>query len=184
MGEVIDRVGAFRLEIPVHRPAMEELVRSIIYQQLTGKAAATILGRFLGLFGGRFPSAVRMGEMPFESLRGVGLSRQKAAAIGDLSARAQDGSLRLKGFDEMSDEAIIRNLIQVKGIGEWSAQMFLIFHLGRLNVWPAGDYAIQRASGLLRGSKGLPNAKEMARLGARYEPFATIASYYLWASVD
>jgi 3-methyladenine DNA glycosylase/8-oxoguanine DNA glycosylase len=168
----------------VNRPAVVELVRSIVYQQLTGKAAATIYGRFLELFGGRFPSVKRMGEVEFDALRSVGLSRQKAAAIQDLASRALDRSLKLRGWDGMSDEDVIANLTQVKGIGEWSAHMFLMFHLGRLDVWPAGDYAIQKASALLEGAEELPRRREMARLGETYSPYGTIAAFYLWASVD
>ena len=184
LGELIDRIGAFRLEVPIHRPAVVELVRSVVYQQLTGKAAETIYGRFLSLFGGRFPSVRRMGAVEFDALRGVGLSRQKATAILDLASRSLDRSLKLSGWESMSNDEVIANLTQVKGIGEWSAHMFMMFHLGRLDVWPVGDYAIQKASALLMGSDELPGRKEMARLGELYNPYGTIAAFYLWASVD
>jgi len=160
-------------------------VRSIVYQQLSGKAAATIHGRLVERFApGTFPEARAILSLSDDELRTCGLSRQKIAALRDLCRRVADGSLPLDALDGMSDDAIVASLVEVRGIGPWSAEMFLLFHLGRLDVWPVGDLAIQKAVQRLHGLRQRPTPKKMHALGEPYRPYRSIASWYLWRLMD
>ncbi len=161
------------------------LVRSIIYQQLSGSSAGAIYQRFLLLFPERkFPKPEEVCAISFDTLRSAGLSGQKATYIIDLSKNFATGVLKTTLFTKMSDEQIIEHLTLVKGIGEWSAQMFLIFALNRGNVLPVGDLGIQKGTQIFFRLKKLPNPKEVKRLA---EPFAghhTVFSLYLWKIAD
>ena len=165
--------------------AFSYLVRSITFQQLAGKAAATIHGRLLALSPrATGPSAQEILNLPIEKMRGAGLSAAKTAAIRDLSARFLDGSLKLGGLQRLSDEAVIERLVQVRGIGPWTAQMFLMFKLGRLDVFPIADLGIQEGLRVVDGLKDRPTSSELELRGAVWAPLRSVASWYLWQVAD
>ena len=158
-------------------------MRAIVYQQLSGKAASTIFDRFLKLFPNEDPTPDRLLALTDEQLRSVGLSRQKSAYLRDLAAKVHAGALPLDDIDAMSDAAIIEYLVQVKGIGRWTAQMFLMFKLGRADVLPDLDLGIQNAiKRAYRKRKVAP--KDVLRIGAKWSPYSSIACWYLWRSLD
>ena len=159
------------------------LARSITYQQLAGKAAATIHGRFEALFpGGPSPEAVL--ALPEEELRGAGLSAAKTASIRDLAAHAVDGRLNLSRISRLRDDEIVAALSAVRGIGRWTAEMFLIFQLVRPDVWPTGDLAVRAGYGLIHGMATPPTARELEPLGDAYRPHRTVAAWYCWRAVE
>jgi len=159
------------------------LVRSIMYQQLAGKAAAAIHGRLMALFdGGLTPLAVA--EISLDKLRSAGLSGSKAASIKDLAAKVLDGTVPLGDEDGLSDDEIVARLSSVRGIGRWTAEMFLIFQLRRLDVWPVDDYGVRKGYARAYGLAELPAPKELAALGDRFRPYRTVAAWYCWRVVD
>jgi DNA-3-methyladenine glycosylase II len=162
----------------------DALVRAIVFQQLSGKAAGTIHRRFRELYPKKHPRAHLVLASSDETLRGAGLSRQKIGYLRDLSARVVEGSLPLAQLGRMTDDAIIEHLIQVKGIGRWTVQMFLMFRLGRPDVLPELDLGIQNALQRAYGLKKRPTPKEVVRLGERWRPHATTACWYLWRSLE
>ena len=162
----------------------DALVRSIIYQQLSGKAAGTIYRRFRELYPKKQPRAHLVLATSDEALRSAGLSRQKIGYLRDLSARVVDGSLPLAHLGRLPDDAIIEHLIQVKGIGRWTVQMFLMFRLGRPDVLPELDLGIQNAIQRAYGLKKRPKPKDVLRLGEKWRPHATTASWYMWRSLE
>lgn len=170
-----------------HSRHFETLVNSIVSQQLSTRAAATIFARFCALYPGRrFPSATAILETPDESLRGVGLSFQKIGYIRDLAGKVGQGGLRPARLTELDDAEVIRVLTGVKGIGVWTAQMFLIFSLGRLDVLPVGDLGIRKAIRDLFGLAALPEAGEIEALAGerRWAPWRSVVSWYLWRSLE
>ncbi|MFA5876915.1 MAG: DNA-3-methyladenine glycosylase [Candidatus Paceibacterota bacterium] len=167
------------------RNVYEALVRSIVYQQLSGKAAGTILKRFLALFpGSSYPKPEVVLKMSVAKMRGAGLSGQKTEYIQDLSKKFLDGTIEPKKFRTMEDEEIRQHLIAVKGIGRWSADMFLMFALNRPDVLPTGDLGIRKGFQKLFKMKELPDSKKMERLAEAWRPYRTIASWYLWRLAD
>ncbi len=184
LATIIDGVGPCRFEPRVEGTHLDALLRSIIYQQLSGYAAATIHGRFRALYRGRSPSAQRLLDTPDETLRGVGLSRQKIGYIRDLATRVAARELPVKRLHELPDDELIDALVTVKGIGRWTAHMFLMFRLGRPDVLPELDYGIQKAIKVHWRRRKLPTPKQVAKIGARWAPYRTIASWYLWRSID
>ncbi|HEV8677253.1 MAG TPA: DNA-3-methyladenine glycosylase [Candidatus Paceibacterota bacterium] len=161
------------------------LSESIIYQQLSGKAAATILKRFIALWPGKpFPTPEEVKKIPIAKLRSAGLSGQKSAYLKDLAARCIDGTVSSRAFHRMSDEQIINHLVAVKGIGRWTAQMFLMFTLGRADVLPTGDLAIQKGFQRVFGLKKLPSEKQMEKLSQSWAGHRTMACFYLWRLLD
>ena len=162
----------------------DALLRAIVYQQLSGKAAATILGRVLALYDDRYPTAGELLATPEEQLRAAGLSRQKLSYMRDLARHVQDGSLPIDRLHELRDEEIIVALTAVKGIGRWSAQMFLMFRLGRPDVLPDIDLGIRKGVQRAYRMRQLPPPKKVQALGARWSPYATYACWYLWRSLD
>lgn len=163
----------------------EALVRSIVYQQLSGKAAATIYGRFRALFSGKkFPTPEEVSKMPFEKLRLVGLSNQKASYILDLAQKFSDGTVQHKKLSRMQNEEIVEHLTQVKGVGVWTVHMFLMFTLNRPDVLPVGDLGIKKGFQIVYGLRKLPEAKRMEKLAASWRPHATTACWYLWRAAD
>lgn len=167
------------------RDVYAALVRSIVYQQLSGKAAATILRRFLELFPGTgYPKPEAVLKMKDAKMRSAGLSGQKTAYLKDLSTKFLDGTIEPKKFKKMTDEEIREHLIAVKGIGRWSADMFLMFALNRLDVLPTGDLGIRKGFQIVFKMKTLPDAKKMERLAENWRPYRTIASWYLWRVAD
>jgi len=184
MARVISSVGPFAMRKRAAGTDFESLVRAIVSQQVSGAAATTILGRFRGLYPEvPFPTPAQVLGTPVETLRSVGLSRQKQAAIADLCQHVLRGDLPLGELADLDDETLIGRVSAVRGIGRWSAQMFLIFHLGRLDVWPEGDLGIRKGVARLRKREDLPSRAEMLEEGARWSPFCTVAAWYLWRSL-
>jgi DNA-3-methyladenine glycosylase II len=184
MARIIAEVGPCRYEVKNFGTHFDALCRSIIYQQLSTKAAGTIHGRFLDLFPGRHPSPEQLIAIPEEALRGVGLSRQKLNYLRDLAHKVHTGELPLDHLDTLPDREIIEYLVQVKGIGVWTAQMFLMFRLGRLDVLPDLDLGIRNAIKRAYKVRGVPNAKKIAKIGGPWTPYASVACWYLWRSLD
>jgi DNA-3-methyladenine glycosylase II len=181
MRDLIQRVGPFQLK--PDRQRFHMLACSIVSQQLSVKAARTIRDRLVTLAGGKLvPENVL--ELEIEQLRGVGLSRNKAAFLHDLAVATSDGRVSLTKIGRKDDEAIIAELIQVKGVGRWTAQMFLMFSLGRPDVLPVGDLGIRAAMRKLYGLADLPNETLAQEIGAKWRPYATAASWYCWRSLE
>lgn len=185
LGPVIRRVGPIALKARRLAP-YESLVRSVIHQQLSGKAAATILGRFQERIGaGNFPAPEVVLGATDESLRAAGLSGQKASYLRGIARAAAEGTLpTLRQCGRMEDEAIIETLTQLKGVGRWTVEMFLIFNLGRPDVLPVLDLGVRRGFQLAHRSRQLPEPKALARHGARWAPHRTLATLYLWKAAD
>lgn len=163
--------------------AFAALARSILYQQLATAAAATIHGRFAALYGGR-PTPAAVLATPDADLRAAGLSAAKAAGVKDLAARVLDGSVRLEGLSRLDDDAIVERLCTVRGIGPWTAQMFLMFQLNRADVWPVGDLGVRAGYARIAGMAEAPSPREMTELGERYRPWRSIAAWYCWRAMD
>jgi len=152
-------------------------------RQIAGAAAAAIHRRFVALFDGDLsPDAVL--ALSARRLRTAGLSRSKVAAIRDLAAKVVDGTVRLHRIGRLRDEDIVTSLTVVRGIGQWTAEMFLIFQLRRLDVWPVGDYGVRKGYALAYGLKRLPTPKELQALGERFRPYRTVAAWYCWRAVS
>jgi len=161
------------------------LVRAIIYQQISGKAAASILAKFLALFDGRrFPTPEEVYAMRLQKLRSAGLSTQKALYIKDLAKKFSDGTIRHRSLHRMSNDEIIAHLIQVKGIGVWTAHMFLLFTLQRPDILPTGDLGIRRGFKIIYKLRTMPSPKKMEELARPWRKHASIASWYLWRVAD
>lgn len=182
----IERLGPFRLEVNALQSLFAALMESIVYQQLTGKAAATIYGRVATLLPDpAHPRPEQVLALPEEALRGAGLSRAKTAAIRDLACKAVDG--HLPSLDEahtLDDEALVTRLTQVRGIGPWTVEMLLIFRLGRPDVLPVTDYGIRKAFMQVYGLPDLPTAHQLQEQGERWRPYRSVASWYLWRVAD
>jgi DNA-3-methyladenine glycosylase II len=181
MAGIIDRVGEYRIEF--RDPDFETLVKSIVYQQLSGRVANVIFGRLAAAAGGKLTPAGVLKLRP-SRMRSLGLSTQKTAYIRDLARHTRDGAIRFEELAALADAEVIAHLTQVKGIGVWTAHMFLIFALRRLDILPTGDLgirnAIRRAYGLLE----LPAPSEMEIMAERWRPFCTVACWYLWRSLE
>jgi DNA-3-methyladenine glycosylase II len=184
LGGIIERVGPCRLEARRAGTHYEALVRSIVFQQLSGKAARTIHDRFRALYPRGRPRAELVLATDDSSLRGAGLSRQKIGYLRDLSARVADRSLPLAHLGRLPDDAIIEHLVQVKGIGRWTVQMFLMFRLGRPDVLPELDLGVQNAIQRAYGLRTRPTPKDVLRIGEPWRPYASVASWYLWRSLE
>ena len=187
MARLIEEHGAIvKRELKEERrgDAYGALLRSIVGQQLSTKAARTIYGRMLELFDGHAPTPEQLLAADPDAIRAAGLSRPKINYLRDLAQHVEDGELELDRLDELSDEKIIEELTAVKGIGEWSAHMFLMFHLGRPDVLPVGDQGIRNAVKTQYRLRKLPDAKRLEKLARRWRPYRTLACLYLWSSLD
>jgi DNA-3-methyladenine glycosylase II len=187
MAGLIDRHGAIvRRDLKRERPgdAYGTLVRSIVGQQLSTKAAATIYGRLLELFGGHPPTPKQLLGADPDEMRAAGLSRAKVAYLRDLAQHVEDGALELERLPDLPDEEVAAQLTAIKGLGQWTADMFLIFHLGRPDILPVGDQGIRRAIQVEYGLRKLPDAKRMRTIAKPWQPYRTLASLYLWSSLD
>ncbi|NLO91140.1 MAG: DNA-3-methyladenine glycosylase 2 family protein [Elusimicrobia bacterium] len=186
LGRIIRRVGPCRLPAkPARGGYFEALVESIVYQQLNGKAAGTIFERFRNLYPkGKFPFPEKILATPEAKLRAAGLSKQKLSYIRDLAAKTAAGELDFDAFPHMADEDIIEALSRVKGIGRWTAEMFLIFTLARPDVLPAGDYGFRTAVMKAYGLKKMPDASKLQKLGEAWRPHRSAATWYFWQSLD
>jgi DNA-3-methyladenine glycosylase II len=182
MARLIKSVGPINL-----RAALDDhfgaLVRSIMYQQLAGAAATAIHGRFLKLFAdGLSPAAVL--ALPEGAMRSVGVSGAKAAAITDLARKVADGTVPLADVSSLSDDDLVARMVQVRGIGPWTAEMFLIFQLRRLDVWPVDDYGVRKGWSTAQSLKETIAPKALKAEGERFRPYRTIAAWYCWRVVD
>jgi 3-methyladenine DNA glycosylase/8-oxoguanine DNA glycosylase len=183
---VIERVGACGLHLESESDQFGALVDAIIYQQLAYKAAQTISRRFRQIYSrdgneaGKLPSPEELRRTPIRKLRAAGLSRQKIGYLRDLARKAADGTVALDGFAALTDEAVIENVTQVKGIGRWTAEMFLIFSLNRPDVLPVDDLGLQYGFKVAFRMRALPSAKTMQKLGEAWRPYRSIATWYLW----
>ncbi len=186
MGRLIKKVGQFRLELDEMLTPFEALAESIVYQQLTGKAAATIFGRVKALYPeGRLPAPGLIVETPDEMLRSAGLSRAKTLALKDLAAKQGAGLIpSLAELHSMGDDEIVEKLIAVRGVGRWTVEMLLIFRLGRSDVLPVNDYGVRKGFALTYRKDDLPAPKELAKFGERWRPYRTVAAWYLWRSLE
>ncbi len=178
---IIERVGACRMQYDT--PEFSSLAEAIVYQQLNGKAAATIFERFAALAGDPItPEGIL--KLTDEQLRSVGLSKQKSAYMKDLAAKTQAGLLDFSKLPDLPDDEVIKHLTQVKGIGVWTAHMFLIFTLKRPDVLPTGDYGVQAAIKKHYRKRKMPEPKEMEKIARAWSPYRSVACWYLWRSLD
>lgn len=184
LGAVIDRIGKLPPGPRTDGTHLGHLIRAIVYQQLSGKAAGTIHGRFEALYGGRPPTPQELLATPDEKLRAVGLSRAKAAYLKDLATHAAAGTLPVDRLDHLDDAALTEALTSVKGIGKWTAQMFLMFRLGRPNVLPDLDLGVRKAIQQVYGLREMPTPQEVQTRGAPWSPYASFAAWYLWRSLE
>ncbi len=192
LAQLIDRAGPFTLSIKSAHSPFEALLEAIVYQQLHGKAAETILGRVLALFSGqRHPSPEQIIETPDEILRAAGLSRAKTLAIKDLAARTHAGKIpSLSQIRRMDDETLVERLSEIRGVGVWTVHMLLMFRLGRPDILPVGDYGVRYGFALtfMKQKKGkeisLPTPEELTKYAERWRPWRSVASWYMWRAVD
>ena len=186
LGALMKRVGPFTLQVEALHSPFQALARSIAYQQLTGKAAATIFGRVCERVGTgkRFtPEAVL--ALPVESLREAGLSGAKAAALRDLAAKALEGEVpTLVRAKRMSDAALVEHLTKVRGIGQWTVEMLLMFRLGRPDILPVDDYGVRKGFMRTYGLEAMPRPKELLAHGERWRPWRSVASWYMWRALE
>jgi DNA-3-methyladenine glycosylase II len=182
LGEVIRTVGKYSIKI--HNDPFQSLVKSIIYQQLAGRVASVIYGRFIKYYNDSPPLPEQILSTPDSVLKSlIGLSTKKVQYIKDLSARVTERKLDLVLLSEMRDEEIIVQLMQVKGIGRWTAEMFLIFCLGRLDVLPVTDLGVRKAMQKIYSLPDLPKQSEMLAISQRWKPYRSVATWYLWKSI-
>ena len=183
MATLLAEVGPPKLR-PPHDTHFAALVRSVLYQQLAGAAAATIHGRLIALLDDEV-TPERVMAIPFEDLRRVGLSGNKALSITDLAAKVLDGTVVLepRKLAREPDEEVIMRLSAVRGIGRWTAEMFLMFQLRRLDVWPTGDLGVRKGFGLAHGIP-MPTAKDLEPLGDIYRPYRSVAAWYCWRACE
>ncbi len=186
MGQLIRKVGPCALRPQHRRNPYESLIRSVVYQQLNGVAAATIFGRVKALFPeSRFPTPNDLLETPDERLRGAGLSRAKTAAMKDIAAKTLAGVVpSSREIARMSEAEIIEHLTTIRGVGRWTVEMLLIFTLGRTDVLPVTDYGVRKGFALTYGWKELPTPKELLEYGERWRPHRTTAAWYCWRALD
>lgn len=182
IARLMDAVGPPDVR-PPRRTSFEALARAICFQQLSGKAAATIYGRFEAAVGGRVtPDAVL--STPLDGLREAGLSGAKAASILDLASKVADGTVPLARISRLGDEELIERLVVVRGIGRWTAEMFLIFQLRRLDVWPVDDLGVRKGYAMAWGLPAMPAPKQLALLGDPLRPYRSVAAWYCWRATE
>ncbi len=187
LAAIIDAVGPFRMELKVSRSLFGALAEAIVYQQLSNKAAATIYGRVEALYpratAGFTPRHIL--TTADEKLRGCGLSRAKVLAVQDLARRVASGELpTMEEAQALADADLIERLVKVRGIGRWSAEMFLMFRLGRPDVLPLDDYSLRKAYAKAFGKRALPSPQALEKVGQKWRPYRTVASWYLWRALD
>jgi 3-methyladenine DNA glycosylase/8-oxoguanine DNA glycosylase len=181
LARLIARVGPFRMPTRETMSPFQMLLHSIVYQQITGKAAASIHARLSALFPGGRPGPRRMQTLSDEALRAAGMSRPKQRAARDLADKALDGTVPTRRqLERMDDDAIIARLVRIRGIGQWSAEMMLIFQLGRPDILPATDLGVRKGFQLSHGGAELPEPNKLLRYGERWRPYRSVAAWYLW----
>jgi DNA-3-methyladenine glycosylase II len=183
MADLIERGGPMRLRPPRDPDHFVDLAETIVYQQLAGSAAAAIWRRVAALFDGRIspPAVLATSD---EDFRAAGLSRNKAASIRDLAQKVADGTVPLEGINRLPDDEIVDRLSTVRGIGRWTAEMFLIFQLRRLDVWPVDDYGVRKGWAVAYGLPELLKPKALIAEGDRFRPYRTVVAWYCWRAVD
>ena len=181
LASIIERVGDYAIQF--REPGFETLVRSIVYQQLSGRVASVIFGRLKAAAGDPLTPENVLKLRP-SRMRTLGLSTQKTVYIRDLARHTRDGAVRFEDLAHAADVEVIEHLTQVKGIGVWTAHMFLIFALRRPDILPTGDLGIRNAMRKAYGLQDLPSPAQMEELGARWRPYCSVASWYLWRSLD
>lgn len=183
--ELIREVGEYRLELRSEMTAFDALLRSIVYQQLSGRAAASILQRVLALYGDNFPGPRQLINADYEQLRACGLSQAKISAVKDLAKRQEAGELPAAAdIGRMTDSELIDAFTTVRGIGPWTVQMLLIFNLGRGDVLPINDLGVRRGFKVAFGLNEMPSPEELRQHGECWKPFRSVASWYLWRAAD
>lgn len=180
--KIINQVGDYNLKIAKNR--YQVLVEAIIAQQLSGSAAESILKKFKKLYKSKFPKPIDVIKTSDSKLRLAGLSKMKILYIKDLSKKIETNQLNIKKISTQNDESVIEQLINVKGIGRWTAEMFLIFSLGRLDILPVGDLGLKKGIQLMYSFNELPNEKDIEQLAESWRPYRTIATWYLWKSLQ
>jgi len=182
IARLLDAVGPPMITAPQRTP-FEALARAICFQQLSGKAAGTIYGRFEVAVGGTVtPEAVL--ATPLDELRAAGLSGAKAASVIDLSEKVLDGTVPLGSLKKLDDDELVRRLVVVRGIGRWTAEMFLMFQLRRLDVWPVDDLGVRKGYGIAWGISPMPTPKELTELGEPLRPYRSVAAWYCWRATE
>lgn len=186
MRRLIRDIGPCRLKPKRGRSPFESLARAIAYQQLHDKAADRILRRFVALFPGRrFPRPAEVLAKDVRAIRKAGFSRSKVAALRDLAAKTIDGTVPTgAAIRRLDDEALIERLTAVRGIGRWTVEMLLIFHLGRPDVLPVDDFGVRNGFRIAYRRRTVPRPRDVKRYGERWRPYRTVASWYLWRAVD
>jgi DNA-3-methyladenine glycosylase II len=169
---------------PPSDDAFNALARAIAYQQLAGRAAAAIHGRFLALYGDDLPAPETVLATPVEALRGCGLSGAKTAAVLDLALKFTDGTVPLDRLTVLPDDEVVARLSEVRGVGRWTAEMFLLFDLRRPDVWPVDDFGVRKGWALIHGMEVMPRPKELMALGQPLQPHRSAAAWYCWRAVD
>jgi len=182
LARIIKVVGKY--QITTTSNYFESLIEAIITQQLAGSAAKAISKRFRGLYGKRFPKPADVLKTSDSKLRKTGLSGMKVKYIKDLSKNIESKKLKLRSLSKLSDDEIVEQLTEVKGIGRWTAEMFLIFSLGRMDVLPVGDLGLKKGVQLLNSSAKLPTPDEIEELAEKWRPYRTVATWYLWKSLQ
>jgi DNA-3-methyladenine glycosylase II len=182
LARVIGRVGAYKIQY--RDPSFETLVRSIVYQQLSGRVAKVIFDRLENAVPGKKITPAGILKLTPARMRKCGLSKQKTAYIRDLAKKTARGAVKFEGLAVLSDEAVIESLTQVKGIGVWTAHMFLMFALQRHDVLPTGDLGIRTAIRKMYGLDDLPHPKQIEEIAIAWRPYCSVASWYLWRSLE
>ena len=180
--KIISQVGEYNVKITKNR--YQSLVEAIIAQQLSGSAAESILKKFKKLYKTKFPKPIDVIKTSDSKLRSAGLSKMKVSYIKDLSKKIETNQLNMREISTKSNESIVAQLTNVKGIGRWTAEMFLIFSLGRLDVLPVGDLGLKKGIQLMHSFNDLPNEKEIEQLAESWRPYRTVATWYLWKSLQ
>ncbi|PYJ50693.1 MAG: DNA-3-methyladenine glycosylase 2 family protein [Verrucomicrobia bacterium] len=186
MAALIERSTRYKIEPTLSIRPFDALAESIAYQQLSGKAAATIFGRVRALYPGRkYLDPEKILATQDETFRAAGLSRNKIAALKDLAAKTIDGTVPAgRGLIRMSDDEIVTRLTTVRGIGRWTVEMLLLFDLGRPDVWPVDDYGVRKGFAKTFGKRKLPTPKQLMKLGEKWRPYRSIAAWYFWRALD
>ena len=186
LARLIERVGPCGMRADRKCPPFQSLVRAVAHQQLTGKAATTILGRFMALHPHReFPEPDDVLLNSDEQLRGVGFSRAKVAAIKDIAVKTREGVVpESRVLSKLSDAEIIERLTTIRGVGQWTVEMLLIFKLGRMDVLPVNDYGVRKGFAVAYRKKELPKPAELMARGECWRPFRSVASWYLWRALE
>ena len=182
LARIIKVVGEY--QITTTSNYFESLIEAIITQQLAGSAAKAISKRFRSLYGKRFPKPIDVLKTSDSKLRKTGLSGMKVKYIKDLSKNIESKKLKLRSLSKLSDDEVVKQLTEVKGIGRWTAEMFLIFSLGRMDVLPVGDLGLKKGVQLLNSASDLPTAAEIEEIAEKWRPYRTVATWYLWKSLQ